>query len=115
MLILLANTLLALALLWAAHLRETPLFWRNAGGYSVGFREFVRVGFPVFFVLDVLLVGASTYVLIRARRTVPSVVWTGLCVAVVQGMLLTAVAGFAVQNNLSNLWHGRPLHWHSDR
>ena len=43
-LLLLGNTFLAGLLIWAARLRETPLFWRNAGGYSEGLRDWVKIG-----------------------------------------------------------------------
>ena len=42
------NTLLVLTLCGTVMQRGKVNFWRNSGGYSVGFRELVRVGFPVF-------------------------------------------------------------------
>lgn len=35
----------AVLTLLAAWLRETPMFWRNAGGYPILLRDAVRVGF----------------------------------------------------------------------
>lgn len=35
--------------LWCAHLRETPTFWMNIGGYPIWFREFLLIAyFPLF-------------------------------------------------------------------
>jgi len=43
--LLLLVTLIAMALL-----KEDPLFWRNAGGWPVPLRDFVKLAFYPFFV-----------------------------------------------------------------
>jgi hypothetical protein len=54
-----ATTSVALALagltLVAAWLRETPLFWRNAGGYPLWVRAAVRAGFLPLACVDLTL------------------------------------------------------------
>lgn len=110
--LLLGNTLLAGLLIWAARLRETPLFWRNAGGYSEGLRDWVKIGFPVLYGVDLLLVALAFFVVLRAARVTPRLARLGLCLALIQALLLMFAAGLAVENNLRNIWEGRPLHWH---
>jgi hypothetical protein len=111
-LLLLANTFLAGLLIWAARLRETPLFWRNAGGYSEGLRDWIKIGFPVLYSVDFLLVLLAFFVVLRAARVTPRLARLGLCLALIQASLLMFAAGLAVENNLRNIWEGRPLHWH---
>jgi len=106
-----ANTLLALTLYGAVMLREDPTFWRNSGGYSVGFRESVRLGFPVFLGLDIVLVGLAVLALIRIGKRYPGLFRAGLVVALIQVLLLGATVERMLRNNVSNLWNGRPLHW----
>ena len=112
-LLLLGNTFLAGLLIWAARLRETPLFWRNAGGYSEGLRDWVKIGFPVLYGVDLILVALAFFVVLRAARVAPRLARVGLTFALIQALLLLFAAGLAVQNNLQNIWEGRPLHWHA--
>lgn len=106
-----ANTLLALGLYGAVTLRENASFWRNSGGYSVELRESVRLGFPVFLGLDVILVSLAGLVLVRIGKQYPGLTRAGLMVALIQALILGATVERMLRNNVSNLWNGRPLHW----
>lgn len=106
-----ANTLLALGLYGAVTLRENASFWRNSGGYSVEVRESVRLGFPVFLGLDVILVSLAGLVLVRIGKQYPGLSRAGLVVALIQALILGATVERMLRNNVSNLWNGRPLHW----
>ncbi len=112
-LLLLSNNFLACLLIWAARLRETPLFWLNAGGYSEGLRDWVKVGFPVLYTVDLILVALAFLIVLRSARLTPRLARIGLSLALVQALLLMFAAGLAVENNLKNIWEGRPLHWHA--
>ncbi len=113
-LLLAGNTGVALLLLGAALLRETPEFWRNEGGYPEFLREAVRWGFPCGLPLDGILVAGALGVVIRHRRAWPGILRGGFILALAQGFLLTAAVGVAVSNNLENLREGRPWHWKPD-
>jgi hypothetical protein len=106
-----ADTLMVLSLCGASMLRENANFWRNSGGYSVEFRELVRLGFPVFLGLDVVLVGLAGLTLVRMGKQYPGLARAGLVVALIQSLLLGATVERMLRNNVSNLWNGRPLHW----
>ncbi len=106
-----ANGGLLLALSGLALLKEDPLFWRNAGGWPVEFRLFVKVTFYPLLVLEMagLLWFSACVFWLRGsgqvRRCLGAVagmfwLWTGIVVAVV------------VSNNIANLLAGRALHWH---
>ncbi len=101
-------------LVWFAWLRETPLFWRNMGGYPVWLRTTVLWAFHPL--LAVCFMG-SVYLswALLARWTGSSRLW-----AVQAGLVLLcwAMVGlsvlFAAANNISNIIDGRPLHSHID-
>jgi hypothetical protein len=99
-------------LMGMAVLKEQAAFWRNAGGWPIGLRDFVGAAFyPCFFLEIALLLAFSALLAGRAldhgpgaRATLASLgmLWT-LCLVTV--CIVTA-------NNLDNLFAGRPLHWH---
>ena len=105
------NTAPAGLLLAAAWLRETPLFWRNAGGFPVALRELVHYGFLPGLVVDGLLVGAAVLALVRHRGAHRPLARFGLLLAALQAMLLTAAVLVVLANNLDNFINGRPVHW----
>ena len=49
-------------MLWLITLKEDEVFWTNAGGYSVEFREFVQYSYYPLIVMDVLFALAGTVV-----------------------------------------------------
>lgn len=105
------NTLPALVLLAAAILRETPIFWRNAGGYSVELRDAIHWGFPPLLVADVVLVAFLVVGVFRKGFLHLRQARVGLVLATIQILLLGVTTERVVHNNIANLWNGRPLHW----
>ena len=106
-------TLFGLVVLAGAALRETPLFWRNVGGFPTELRALVLAGFyPAYAIYFFwLLFGSVT-------------AWRLLCVFKRDGtVLLLAYAGnwlllvitttVTVWNNVENLMQGLPLHYHA--
>jgi hypothetical protein len=94
-------------------LKETPVFWRNEGGYPVELRDFVKLWFyPLLLVGGVGLLGA-TGVLLRvllAQRARAGLM--PLLLMVPAWLLYALVVGVLVANNLMNLIENRPLHYH---
>jgi len=106
-----ANGAFLLALSGLALLKEDPLFWRNAGGWPVWFRLFVKITFYPLLALETAgLIWFSACVFWYEcappiRRNLGWAagafwLWTGIVVAVV------------ASNNIANLFAGRGLHWH---
>jgi hypothetical protein len=92
-------------------LRESSLFWRNAGGYPVALRALVLATYyPVTGAL--LLAGAVGAVHAFAGTA------TIRRATVVGWLMLTLAVGFglatAAANNIANLLDGRPLHYHPE-
>ena len=106
------NFLLGAFLLGGALLRENPMFWRNAGGYPVFLREIVyAVFYPGLLGYFVGVVGISWI----AMRLLGAGFRSGgflLFVGLVQGLLLVTILTIVLWNNLDNLFHGQPLHYH---
>lgn len=104
---------MAALVFWFAWLKETPLFWRNAGGYPLWMRELVLEAFyPVLALHLLLLVLLSFSFLVQPSRG-----W--LCciesvLAVVLWTMMAATAAVVVTNNVANLLEGRPLHSHPE-
>ena len=102
--------LLLLAALW----RETPTFWRNAGGYPLWLRDIVYIlYYPALTVYFVGLASLSW----MSIRLLASGYKSGVilfAVSLVQWVLLTVIVTITVWNNVDNLLNGRPLHWHPD-
>ena len=108
-----ALTLLGAGLLAIlSFLRETPIFWTNLGGYPIWLRDLVRIGFyPLLFLLLTALLRLTFTLFARWKGTGRQ--WT------LQASLLTlawlvflSAAGYAVINNVVNLFHNRALHRH---
>jgi hypothetical protein len=111
-----ASGALALVLLLAntgfTVLKEDPLFWRNAGGYSVGLRETVLVLYYPLLGVNCLLCAMYTG-LVAARRPVSGhSSFLTIAGAVLLWALLFLNLGLLTANNLQNLINGRPVHYH---
>ena len=108
----LLNFLLGILLLAAALLRENPMFWRNAGGFPVFLREIVYVVYyPGLLGYLAGIVGISWIALKllgAGYRSGGFLVFIGL----IQGLLLAVILIIMLWNNLDNLLHGQPLHYH---
>ena len=106
-------TTLGLGLLAAALLRESPAFWRNAGGYSEDLRALVLAAFypAVFIYLIGLLTGSFFgWRLLRAGRRSGGVL---LLACTINWLLFAAITTVVLCNNLDNLLQGHPLHYHA--
>ena len=106
------NLVLGVALVFAAFLRETQIFWRNEGGFPVWLRSAVSLLFyPGLGILGLGTSLATWQLLCRFART-PALRFALLAVAA-QWLLVVAVVLIASWNNLDNLISGVPLHHHS--
>jgi hypothetical protein len=95
-----------------AWLRETPRFWTQAGGYPVGLRNFVLMGYPLLLGLELVLLSWMSVALIRLRREGDAGVVLGLGLLLVfQWVWMALVLGFLIWDNVENLIEGRPWHW----
>lgn len=92
--------------------KETPVFWRNEGGYPVWVRSVVLLGFYPVLLAAIACVLLFTASCIREYRTSRRVATTHLVVAVLMWLLLAGVFILLLANNLANLADGRPFHWH---
>jgi hypothetical protein len=108
------NTGLAILLFLAGWLRETPLFWRNAGGYPVLVRELVQYGFQPCLGLEFLLLGAAGLALWRSRLAHRRLARFGLLLVTLQTLLLAGVLVMALGDNLDTWSHGRPWHGNAE-
>ncbi len=104
-----------LVLLGFVILRETPMFWRNAGGYPIWLRDLVQGGFyPLLGLTAAMVFGMSVRLF---RRTSYSALFWGtqcLCLMMSWVFLLMAMT-MAISNNVINLMEGRSLHSHHAR
>jgi len=92
-------------------LKETPLFWRNAGGWPIWLRELVFYSFYPFLGLEFLLFFGFIW---TGSKTDPAGDARGWRwgVALFFLLCLGGIVGYLVSNNIYNLLHGYPLHWH---
>jgi len=106
-------TLFGLVVLAGATLKETPQFWRNAGGYPVELRELVLVGFyPACAIYFFWLLFGS----LAAWRMLHVFKRAGLFLLLacaLNWMLLAAITTVVLWNNVENVLQGQPLHQHT--
>jgi CBS domain containing-hemolysin-like protein len=108
-----ALTMFGLAVLAGAWLRETPSFWRNAGGYPVALRHLVLVGFyPALVIYFFSLIFGSVvgWQLLRARHRSGGIL---LLACALNWLLFFAITAVVLWNNVDNIMNGRPLHYHA--
>jgi len=105
---------LGVLLLSAAILRETALFWRNAGGYPVWLRDVIYIlfypGIVTYFIGLAWLSWMSVRLLSAGFRFGIYV----FVVSLIQWVLLAVIVTIVVWNNVDNLMHGQPLHYHPE-
>ena len=102
-----------LLVLAGAALRETPLFWRNAGGFPVGLRDLVLASFyPALAIYFFGLVfGSFTgWQLLQARSRSGGIL---LLACTLNWLLFLAITAVVLWNNLENVLNGQPLHYHA--
>ncbi|MEI6674113.1 MAG: hypothetical protein WCO57_02940 [Verrucomicrobiota bacterium] len=114
----LAATLLAnacgLLLVWFAVLRESLVFWTNAGGYPIWLRDLVQWTYLPLWVGTVVLLGSLSVACLAK-------IGGGLrffmleSVLLLLGWVIVSTSGFvAFQNNIGNLLNGHPIHYHKE-
>ena len=105
------NLMLGVALVFSAMLRETPIFWRNAGGFPVWLREAVLMLFypalAIFTATGLAAIWLMFAWFVGTRLLKPA--WAAVTL---QWLLWLAVVLIALWNNLNNLLAGAPLHQH---
>ena len=106
------NLALAGAVLAGALLRETPLFWQNAGGFPIWLRGLVLIGFYPGLLLSLALTAGEIMLLLKSWRAGspagigPWILWF------LQAALLLAALAVMGWNNINNLIEDAPLHQH---
>ena len=107
-----ANGVAGMILFASTVLRETPEFWRNAGGYPVFLRNLVYIAhYPLLF----LVVGGTAATTLLSWRFLSSHrgIATGLLLfSALQWLFIMLILVIMLWNNVDNLLHGRPLHYH---
>jgi len=107
------NGLAELGLFVTTLLREMPEFWRNAGGYPVFLRELVYI---VHYPLLVVVLGglaAGSLLSLRCFATQRGLGAGLLMVAALQWLLFVLILVIMLWNNVDNVLHGRPPHYHA--
>lgn len=103
------NLMLGAALLFAALLRETPLFWRNEGGFPVWLREFTLILYWPG--VAVMAVGGLLSIRLMVSLFVGTPLLKPACAAVIlQWLLWLTVMLLALWDNLNRLISGAPLY-----
>ncbi|MEI8288830.1 MAG: hypothetical protein WCH99_05110 [Verrucomicrobiota bacterium] len=106
-------TLFGLLVLLGAALKETPVFWRNAGGYPEQLRAFLLVAFyPGYFLYLLWLM----FVTFTAWRLICAFNKVGIFLLLASGVnwvLLAVSTTIVIWNNVENLLQGLPFHYHA--
>ena len=108
-----ALTTFGLAVLGGAVLRETPSFWRNAGGFPIALRDLIFASFyPAFVIyfLSLIFGSIAAWQLLQARRPSGGIL---LLACALNWLLLFAITAVVLWNNIENLMDGHPLHYHT--
>lgn len=93
-------------------LRETPIFWRNEGGYPLWLRETVLETFYPLLGVHVMLLALQSVMLVR-RPPGSARWWLVEAGTLVMVWFALGASGLIVAaNNVDNLLHGRPVHAH---
>jgi len=113
LLLALSLTLFGLLVLIGAALKETPMFWRNAGEYPEELRALLLVVFyPGYFIYFLWLM----FVTFTAWRLMRSFKQVGILLLLASGvnwLLLAVSTTIVIWNNVENLLQGLPLHYHA--
>ena len=108
-----APTLFGAVVLAGAALKETPLFWHNAGGYPVELRALVREGFYPAYAIYFSWVLLGSLTALRRLRRLNGAGAVFLLGWAANWLLLAVITTVVVWNNMENLLEGLPLHHHA--
>ena len=106
------NGMAELLLFASTVLRETPQFWRNSGGYSVFVRNLVYFGDYPLLALVFSGTAAGTLLAWRFLSSHRGIASGLLLFSALQWVLFIIILVIMLWNNVDNLLHGRPLHYH---
>jgi hypothetical protein len=108
------NFVFLVVLMVFSYLREEPLFWMNEGQFPIWMRDLVSSTYYPMLLLEFALLSALSGVSVRLLSTrSASASLAVVLLPILWGLYLIVIAN-SVANNLDNLLHGRPLHWHPD-
>ncbi len=95
-------------------LKENPLFWRNAGGYSVALRQGVLLWYyPLLAVNTLISIVYSGLAAGARQRLLSQSSILAIGVAVLLWAMLFLNIGLLIANNVENVLNGKPVHYHS--
>ncbi len=93
-------------------LKENVLFWRNAGGFPIGLREFtLHFYYPILFGSFAICCTLGWKLLCRCRTRSSQPIFS-LGMVILIWCLLFLNCGVLIANNLNNVIEGRALHFH---
>ena len=106
-------TLFGLLVLMGATLKETPLFWLNAGGYPEEVRSLLLVAFYPAYFIYIFLLTFATFLSWRLMYISKHAGTLLLLASGVNWLLLAISTTIVVWNNVENLLQGLPFHYHA--
>jgi hypothetical protein len=95
-----------------AWLRETPMFWLNAGGYPVWLRDMVYDWFFPCYGLSLLLLCAWQFFVLQSVLRARWTVIPGFVSSLFFWGIFCLITCIVAANNIVNLANGRGLHDH---
>ena len=99
-------------LLQFAFWKEDPMFWRNAGGYSVWLRDQVEILFYPLLCLQFILLITCSLSQVKASRDQGPAQRTFLAVLFLLWTIFACVLLVLLWNNAGNLLQHHSLHYH---
>ena len=106
------NAVMLPFLLVMVMLRETDLFWTNAGGYPMWVRESVRYAFWPLLGIELVFLVLWTLAIVVQCKADGRGHWLMKLAAAFGWMFFAAILTVALWNNVENLMQGRDLHHH---
>jgi hypothetical protein len=93
-------------------LKETPIFWRNIGGYPIELRELVLATYFPLLVANFLLCGGATALLQKRSFLRGRLSFNSLAMVLLFWSVWFLNVGVLLANNIANIIQGRPFHFH---
>lgn len=94
-------------------LKETPVFWRDIGGYPVALRELVLAGYYPLLGFNILLCLLFTGLAARDYGLRARCSWWAVSAGALMWLMLSLNIAWLTANNVENLLNGRQLHYHT--